>query len=378
MATIAVNTRLLINEKLDGIGWFTFETLKRITQRHPEHEFVFLFDRKYSDQFIFARNIVPVVIPPQARHPLLWKMWFDYSVPYILKKHKADLFLSPDGYLSLKSGVRSVAVIHDLNFEHNPKDLPPSVIRYYRNYFPKFATKATRIATVSEFSKKDITEQYNILPSKIDVVYDGANELYLPLSENEITQTRKKYSGGCSYFIFVGALHPRKNVANLFKAFDLFKKRSQTDLKLLLVADKKFRTREIEQAYMNMNYKTEVIFTGRLSINQLTKVMGASAALAYISYFEGFGIPIIEAMRCNVPVITSNVTSMPEISGEAALLADPFIVESIAEAMVKIESNKALRKNLVELGKKRADMFTWDKTAQLLWQSVERVLEEET
>ena len=130
---IAVNTRLLLKNKLEGIGWFTFETLKRITQKHKEHQFVFIFDRPYSEEFIFSNNITPVVIVPQARHPFLWRWWFEKSIPKVLRRHKADLFLSPDGYLSLKTDVKSIAVMHDLNFEHHPNDLPFLVRRYYRS-----------------------------------------------------------------------------------------------------------------------------------------------------------------------------------------------------------------------------------------------------
>ena len=133
---IAVNTRLLLPNKLDGIGWFTYENLKIITQAHPEHEFIFLFDRKFSDELIFSDNITPEIIYPQSRHPLLWYWWFEHSVPNALRKHKADLFLSTDGYLSLNTDTPQVNVIHDINFKHHPKDLPFLVRHYYNFYFP--------------------------------------------------------------------------------------------------------------------------------------------------------------------------------------------------------------------------------------------------
>ncbi|MCP4551073.1 MAG: glycosyltransferase family 4 protein, partial [Bacteroidetes bacterium] len=121
---IAVNTRLLIKNKLEGVGWFTHETLRLITVQHPEHEFYFLFDRDYDNDFIFSDNITPIIIGPQARHPFLYYLWFEKSVPAVLKKLKIDLFLSPDGYLSLRSKIPSINVIHDLNFEHHPNDYP--------------------------------------------------------------------------------------------------------------------------------------------------------------------------------------------------------------------------------------------------------------
>lgn len=121
---IAVNTRLLLKNRLEGIGWFTYETMKRIAQWHPEHEFFFLFDRPYDPKFIFSNNITPVVLYPQSRHPILWYLWFEVSVKRFLKSNSIDLFISPDGYMSLSSDVPQLGIIHDINFFHYPNDLP--------------------------------------------------------------------------------------------------------------------------------------------------------------------------------------------------------------------------------------------------------------
>ena len=372
---IAVNTRLLIKDKLEGIGWFTYETLKRITQQHPEHKFYFLFDRKFHSDFIFSKNVEAVVVPPQARHPVLYYLWFEYSVPYILKKIKADLFLSPDGYLSLKTKVKSLAVIHDLNFEHYPKDIPYLERKNYKYFFPKYAKKATRIATVSEYSKSDIIKQYSIPENKIDVTYNGANEKFCPISKPEQEITRKKYSSGEQYFLFVGALLPRKNLVNLFRAFDDFKKKTPSKIKLLITGEKKWWTKEIQEAYQEMGFNDDIIFSGRLSGEDLHKAIASALAMTYVSYFEGFGIPIIEAFNCNTPVITSNITSMPEVAGDAALLIDPFSVESISEAMKKIAFDEKIRSELIDKGKIRKLDFTWQKSADRLWNSIERTFQ---
>ncbi len=159
---IAINTRLLIKDKLEGIGYFTFEVLSRITKAHPEHEFYFFFDRKFSKEFIFSDNVKAIVLYPQARHPILFNIWFDFSVTKALKKYKIDIFLSPDGMLSLKTKVPQIAVIHDLNFEYYPKDLPANITKYYKSRFPKFAKTASSIITVSKHSKENIMSCYNI------------------------------------------------------------------------------------------------------------------------------------------------------------------------------------------------------------------------
>ena len=210
---------LLLKDRLEGIGWFTYESLKRITVNNPKHSFIFIFDRPYDKEFIFSDNITPVVAGPPTRHPVLWFYWFEFVIPGILKKYKADLFLSPDGFLSLSTKIPSVGVIHDINFVHRPKDLP-FLTRYYYNYFfPKFAQKAHKLATVSEYSKNDISDSYNIIPEKIDVVYNGCSTLYKPLDKKTINKTREKYSNGNEYFLFIGALNPRKNVSRLLKSF---------------------------------------------------------------------------------------------------------------------------------------------------------------
>ncbi|MCK5339117.1 MAG: glycosyltransferase family 4 protein [Bacteroidales bacterium] len=371
---IAVNTRLLLPDKLEGIGWVAYETLKRITTAHPEHEFYFIFDRKWDERFIFSDNVIPMVAGPQARHPLLYYIWFEWSVPRILKKIRADLFLSPDAYLSLKTDVPSIPVFHDLNFEHYPKDVPVLERKYYRYFFPRYARKASRIVTVSEFSKKDIVNLYDIPPEKVSVVYNGANEDFKPVNDAVKEETRKTLSGGCPYFIFVGALHPRKNLARLFQAFDHFKEAHKTDIKLVVVGNKKYWTGEIRNAYEGMKNKEEVIFSGRMAAEDLHKAVASALAMTYVSYFEGFGIPIIEAYRCDTPVVTSNVTSMPEVAGDAAVLVDPFSVKSIADGLEKVALDPELRATMIEKGRARSKLFTWQNSADNLWSVIENVL----
>ncbi len=371
---IAVNTRLLLKDKLEGIGWFTYESLKRITTQHPEHHFYFIFDRNFSEDFIFSDNITPLIQFPPARHPFLYYAWFEYSLPSLLNRLKPDLFLSPDGFLSLRYKGKSMNVIHDLNFEHYPEDLPFLTRWYYRHYFPKYTQKAVRIATVSDYSRQDIVKEYHVNEDKIDIVYDGASEIYKPLTEEEKVMTRQFYSEGKPYFLFIGALHPRKNLANLFRAFDLFKKTNPSDVQLLIVGARKWWTPDIDSAYQRMIYSRDVVFTGRLNNEHLRYVLGAAIALTYISYFEGFGIPIVEAFRCGTPVITSNVTSMPEVAGNGALLIDPFDPETIAMAMYKIYQYKTMRDELIQQGHAREGLFTWQKTADRLWESIEKAL----
>jgi glycosyltransferase involved in cell wall biosynthesis len=372
---IAINTRLLLHNRLEGIGRFSFEILSRIAATHPEHEFIYLFDRKFHPSFITSTNITPVVIAPQARHPLLWKLWFNYSVPRAIKKHKAQLFLSTDGFLSERLKIPQIAVIHDLNFEVYPEDLRPSHSQYYRKYFPKFAKIASQLATVSEFSKQDISNRYNVPLNKIDVVYNAAGDNFKPSSAAEISNFKLKYTDGNDYFLFVGAMHPRKNIERLLLAFDHLKTEQAGNYKLVLVGNKYWWSQQIKNTFGNLKHQNDVVFTGRLINDDLNTALSGAIALSFVPYFEGFGIPILEAFACECPVLTSNITAMPEIASGAALLVDPFSVESISGGMAQLLTDPDLRQELVSKGSQRLLDFNWDKSAKYLWKIIEHCIE---
>lgn len=368
---IVVNTRFLLTQKLEGIGWFTYEVFKRLVQQHPEVEWIFVFDRPYHPQFVFGENVKAIVLPPQARHPILWYLWFEFSIPFILKKHKPDLFISPDGYLSLRTKCKSLPVIHDINFEHN-SDLPSLALKYYRHYFPLFAKKGHRVTTVSQYSKADIAKSYGIAEDKIDVVFNGCGDFFYPLEPDEQVQVKNELSDGQPYFVFIGALNPRKNITGMLEAYKIYKDEGG-QAKFVIVGEKMFRTDNIAQTYQNHTYKDDIIFTGRLEGAGLNRVLASSHGLLFVSNFEGFGIPIVEAFKAEVPVISSTTTSMPEVAGDAALLCDPQDNLQIAEAMHKLD-NEELRKSLIERGKKRVNLFTWEKSAEMMWESIQKTL----
>lgn len=359
---------------MEGIGWFTHEIMKRVAAAHPEHEFHFIFDRPFSKEFLFAPNVIPHILPPQARHPLLYKIWYDYSIPFLLKKIKADLFISPDAMLSLRTSIPQLIVIHDLNFEHYPEDVPAVYTRYLKKRSPLFAAKAKRIVTVSEFSKHDISKLYGTALSKIDVVHNGVHAAYHPISDDEKNTTRTLHSDGKPYFVFVSSIHPRKNLQRLLPAFDIFKEQTQSDVKLVVVGQKFWFNETLQKAFDSMKHKADVVFSGRMDVVDLNKVVASSIASVYPSYFEGFGIPVIEAFQCEAPVITSTETSLPEVAGDAALLVDPFSIQSIADALLTVYEKPEIRAELIEKGKERIKHFSWDISAEKFWESIQKTI----
>ena len=364
---IVINCRLLQKKKLEGIGWYTFEIVKRIVKNHPEHEFYFLFDRPFHVNFIFAKNVQPIVLSPQTRHPFLWYLWFEFAVTNFFKKEKIDLFFSPDGYLSLNTKVKTVLTIHDLNFEHFPEQLPFLTRKYYQYFTPKFCKKAYAIITVSKESKKDIVEQFSIEESKITTIYNGANNLYKPLKESEKQKIKDTYADGSDYFYFVGSLHPRKNIIGLMKGFDSFCEKTESGVKLLVIGEHMWKNNDTKQVFEQLKHKNRILFLGRKEIDELTKITGAAIALTFIPFCEGFGIPLAEAMHCHTPIIASDVSCMPEIAGNTAIYINPNEENDIADAMMEMYFNTEKRTELIENCKIRKTVFSWDKAADEVW-----------
>lgn len=367
---IAVNTRFLLSDYLEGYGNFLFENFIRITRNHPEHEFIFLFDRPYDQRFVFSDNITPVVVTPAARHPILWKIWYDIRIPGILKKYKADVFVSCDSFCSLTTKVPQCLVVHDLSFLHFPKFLPKSQLLYLKRYTPKFLRKATTVATVSQFSRNDMVKHYPIDEKKISVVGSAVKEIFRPIEVDTKEAVRNKYTEGKQYFLYTGAIHPRKNLVNVLKAFSIFKKKQTSNFRLVIAGRMAWKNRQFAESLKNYKYRNDVVLTGYVPEEELVQLTGAAYAMVYCSLYEGFGVPVLEAMRCGVPVITSSNSSMQEIAGDAALFADPANFNEIAEKMLLLYKDEQLGSKLVAKGIQREREFSWDKTSELLWESI--------
>ena len=190
--------------------------------------------------------------------------------------------------------------------------------------------------------------------------------------EREAVKTN--FAGGAEYFVFAGALHPRKNVVKLLKAFVQFKKRQRNNMKLVIVGRMAWKFEELVEMRAEMPFKKDVKWVGYMNVDELSRVIGGAYALVYASLFEGFGVPILEALKCNVPGVVSNTSSMPEVAGNTALLVDPTDVEDIAAKMSWIYKDEALRNKLAAEAPAQAEKFSWDRSAEQLWESMMKCL----
>lgn len=373
---IAINCWALRNKQLDGIGNFTVNTVQRMIKNNPDVSFTILCDKNFTEPYFDFKNASIQRVFPPYRHPLLYVFFMELVLPFVLKKIKPDLFLSAEGFLSLLSSCKQLPIIYDLNFEHYPENLALKNRLYFRFFFKRFARKATRIATISEYSKNDIVDLYKIPAGKIDNVSCGINSNFYVLSADEKYKAKEKYSGGLPYFFFVGSMHPRKNVQRLLLAFNEFKKISGSDFKLVVAGSMLWKTSEILDVYESSAFKKDIHFTGRLSDEELKHALGGAYALTFVPVFEGFGLPIVEAFEAGVPVLVANSTSLPEVAGNAAVYANPFDINSITNGMVELYENKNnLCSRLIEKGFMQKQQFSWDRTSKLLWDSIIKAIQ---
>lgn len=367
---IAINTRFLLPDKMEGIGRFTYEVLHRLVLQHPEHEFIFFFDRPFDEQFIFESNITPVVVSPPARHPFLWYWWFERSLPEVLKNYNPQVFFSPDGFCSLRAQIPTIMVTHDIAHVHYPRAIPRLVYNYYQYFVPRYLHRADHIITVSEYVKNDINKHYHISPDKIQVAHNGCQRMFTSISDTQRVNVKRKYGIHSPYFLYIGAIHPRKNLALLIRAFDYLKQSTGLPIKLILGGRLTWGSREVKRAYQNAKFRNDIQWLGYVPDEDIPPLMAGARSFIYISKHEGFGLPLLEAMYAEVPIITSNASALPEVAGDAALFVDPNSEEEVVKAMHSVMTNDPLRKKLIEKGKSQRAKFSWENTAQIVFNKI--------
>ncbi len=364
---IAVNARFLLPGKLEGIGWYSHEILRRLVSAHPEDKFYFLFDRQPDTRFLYGPNVTSVQVFPPARHPFLWYWWFERSLPRVLHRLQPDVFFSPDGYASLCTNVPTVMTVHDLAYLHFPEQVPGLVGKFYRHYVPKYLQKVQHITAVSEATALDIKKHFSIAENKITVAPNAARPVFQPLSDQEKTAVLQQWTQGRPFYLYYGAIHPRKNVHRLIQAFDIFKKQTGAPHYLVLAGRMAWHTEAVQQAIQSASHAAQIVLTGYQDDARLARLAGSAFALVYPSLFEGFGLPVLEAMHCDVPVITSDTSSLPEVAGGAALLVNPHETASISDAMIRLWQEPEIYRELVLKGKTARQRYSWEDTADVVY-----------
>lgn len=289
----------------------------------------------------------------------------------------ADLFHSPDFTLPPLRSARGIVTVHDLTFKHYPECAPRNLVRYLNRVVPLAVRRAHLILADSENTKDDLARLLDVPPQKIRVVYAGVGPEFRPVDDaSRLADVRARYGLTFPFLLSVGTLEPRKNYTRLLHAFarsGVY--RAQPELRLVIVGRKGWLYQEIFETVQRLRLADRVIFPGFIADADLPALYTQAVAFVYPSLYEGFGLPVLEAMACGTPVVCSMASSLPEVAGEAALLVDPLNVDDLAQALERAVTDAALRSELRERGLRQAARFTWEAAARQLLAAYREVVE---
>jgi glycosyltransferase involved in cell wall biosynthesis len=348
-----------------GINNYIHQLLHHLAQVDLDNHYTaFLGESRFSaDSDIRLQVSKLPTVRPAARI-----FWEQFIQPAVLVSQKIDLLHALAFVVPLLSPCPTVVTVYDLSFIHFPDAFRPWN-RLYLSYFTAWSVrKARRVIAISESTRQDVVSCFGLPVERVDVVYCGVDGLFRPLPVAEIESFRQRRGLPGEFIFFIGTLEPRKNLETLVKAYARLLARyrgSGSDTpKLVIGGAKGWYYERVFAAVEELGLTRNVIFPGYIAQEELPWWYGAAKLFVYPSYYEGFGLPVLEAMRCGVPVITSNVSALPEVAGGAGLLVEPMNVEGLAEAMHRLLQDAALSAELCQLGLERAARFSWERTAR--------------
>lgn len=276
-----------------------------------------------------------------------------------------DIFFQPHFLpAALSKDVRRIVTFHDLSFERYPEFFSRRQKFWHKRINPrKQAEQADKIIAISESTKSDLIGLYGIAPDKIQVIYSGVSFLK-NITEIEKKSCAEKYNLPANFILFLGTLEPRKNILGVIKAFEVLKNNQMPDLKLVIAGGRGWLCRDLFDYAGVSKYKNDIIFLGRVLDREKEILYSLAMVFVFPSFFEGFGFPPLEAMACGTPVVTSNISSLPEVAGDSALMINPYKTDEIAGAVRALLDNNNLKTTMAEKGKKRACQFSWQKCAE--------------
>jgi glycosyltransferase involved in cell wall biosynthesis len=299
-------------------------------------------------------------------------------VPRDLRREHADLFHAPHYVLPPLTPCKSVVTIHDCIHLRFPQYLPNRLGYAYARSFLWMATHhSSRVITVSEASKRDILEYFNVPATKIDVIYNGIDERFgQPPPEEDVTRVRERYQLNDPFILYAGNIKPHKNLGRLIESFHLLRHNGPEfeHVKLVIIGDEIAKYAALRHAVHRHKLHKHVRFFGFVPARTLAILYRLAAVFVFPSLYEGFGLPPLEAMASGTPVITSNVSSLPEVVGDAAILIDPLEPESIADALRRVLSDSALCDDLRRRGLERARHFSWERSVRRVREIYSEVL----
>ncbi len=343
-----------------GTEYYSFNLIKNLIKLDKKNKYL-----------LYSRNSLPQDLqnlPENFKTKIMYfpRFWTQIRLSQEMFLNKPDLLFVPAHTIPIIHPKKTVITCHDVGFRNYPSSYSKFQL-WHLEFTTKKAVKwAKKIITVSKSTKNDLINIYGAEPEQIEVVYEGfTNELYRPIEDdNKTKDILKKYNIPEKYILFVGRLEERKNIPRLIHAFDNLRKEKGIKHKLVLVGKKGYKSEQIIDVIDKLKLKDEVILSGYIPEQDLPYFFSGADLFIFPSLYEGFGIPILEAQACRCPVATSNISSMPEVAGEGAILFNPQKTDEIAQAIYKIISDNDLKNDLIEKGFNQIKKFSWQKCAQ--------------
>lgn len=327
--------------------------------------------QKGSDElFIFYNRRKFLGLAPACSEILIEgnnRLWWDFVLlPKILHKVKADAVIFPKNIIPFFTSCSSYVVIHDLAyFDRQLNAYPLLDTIYMRSLIPQSVRRATGVFAVSESTKKDIIRYTKCDPKNIVVTHEAADRIYCPIDDtSRLQRVKQKYNLPDNFIMYAGSLSPRKNVARLLKAFSSVCGKLPHDL--ILTGSKSWKDASVYQTMRDLGLTDRIKQLGYVEHEDMPALYNLAGVYVYPSLYEGFGLPVVEAMQCGCPVVASNATSIPEVAGDAAILVDALDTPALADAIYRVLTDNKLREKLVCAGFQQARKFSWDRCANTM------------
>lgn len=344
-----------------GIGTYTYQLIKCLNNIDNINNYLLFMSEGFENDIYLKKNFRLNNSPKNNKIDF----WEKIIIPNIIKDNKIDIYHVPQNGVGLPSdkNCKFVITLHDVIPYRMPKTVSDRYLKIFSECIPKIVSLCDAIITVSNFSKKDIVKSFNFPENKIYVTHLASEDIYKPM-DKRISKyiARKYYSITEDYILYVGGFSPRKNILGLIDSFSKLISLYKKPLYLVIAGRKGESYATYKEHTERLNISDKVLFPGFISIEHLPYIYSGAELFVYPSFYEGFGLPTIEAMACGVPVITSNTTSLPEVVGKGALLVDPLNKTSLCDCMLNVLSDNTLRNKLIFSGMKRASELSWEKT----------------
>ncbi len=361
---IAINTLSLYKTKA-GMGRYIRELVNCLPLHDSQNTYYLYTSQKNEKYFTFAaKNICIKRVSPFWSFPFVKIIWEQVFLPFSLWKNNIHLYHSTGFSLPFfkPKKTKYVVTIADMTFFSHPEYHLWWKVWYFRYMIPRALKTADKVITISENTKEDILRMTKIPSEKVKTIYLGVDQQFSPQTKEFCKKIGEKYHITTPYILFVGMLEPRKNIIGLLHAYMQVKEKKGHDL--VLVGKKGWKYEKIFETVKELGLQNSVHFLGYVSDEELPALYSAATCFVYPSFYEGFGIPVLEAMACGCPVITSNNSSMKEIAGNAAILIDPINKEAIKDAINRVLSDKKEQQQRRKAGLLRVKKFRWDTMAK--------------